>query len=172
MRTAGSLSIEFLVQSKLCRGRSVSRDIVVFLLLCFGVVTASAEDRSCENESKPLMTLKSSWADMSSAADALPAECFNGYLGESISDALVRKSAEDWPGFLEEPAKHKAPRDKFLLLYLRSLNSTLNPDDIKAVSKLAKESCPRSLTTQCSAIWDRTQAALADYGDTKSGSDP
>lgn len=150
----------------------MSRDIVVFLLLCFSVVTASAEDQPCENESKHLMTLKSSWAAISSAAGALPAECFNGYFGEGISDVLVRKSAEDWSGFVEELAKHKAPRDKFLLLYLRSLNSTLNPDDIKAVSKLAKESCPQSLTIQCSAILDRTQAALADYGDTKSGSDP
>ena len=150
----------------------MSRDIVVFLLLCFGAVTARAEDLPCVNESKPLMTLKSSWTAIASAADALPAECFNGYFGEGISDVLVRKSAEDWPGFVEELAKHKAPRANFWLLYLRSLNSTLNPDDIKAVSKLAKESCPRSLTAQCSAIWGRTQAALADYVDTKSGSDP
>ena len=144
----------------------------MFLLLCFGVVTASAEDRSCENESKPLMTLKSSWATISSAASTLQPQCFTGYFGEGISDVIVRKSVADWAGFVGELAKHKTPHDGFLELYLRSLNSTLNPDDIKAVSKLAKESCPRSLTTQCSAIWDRSQAALADYGDTKSGSDP
>jgi hypothetical protein len=160
------------VQSKPRWRRSVKRDIVMFLLLCFGVVTVRAEARLCENESKALVTLKSSWAAIASAAEALPAECFNGYFGEGISDVIVRKSAEDWPGFVAELTKHEAPRDKFFLLYLRCLNSTLNPDDIKAVSKFAKESCPRNLAARCGVISDRARVALADYDDTNSVSNP
>jgi hypothetical protein len=150
----------------------VSRNLVLFLMLCLGALTASAEDKPCEERTKPLMTLKSSWAAISNAASVLPAECFNGYFGEGISDTIVRKSVQDWHGFVDELKKHSALNDNFLLLYLRSLNSTLNPDDIKAVSKLARESCPRGLTKQCGAILDRARVALEDYDNTKSGGNP
>lgn len=150
----------------------MSRNLVLFSLLCFGALTASAEDLGCEDKTKPLMTLKSSWAAISNAAEALPAECFSGYFGEGISDTIVRKSVQDWSGFVEELAKHGRVNDKFLRLFLKSLNSTLDPDDIKAVRRLARESCPRSLTTQCSAISDRARVALADYDGAKSGGNP
>lgn len=157
----GDCAVSLLVPSK-HRGKSVRRNPVVLLLLCFGALTASAEDRPCEDKAKPLMTLKSSWAAISKAAQALPTECLDGYFGEGISDTIVRKSVHDWSGFVKELTKHNGASDKFFLLFLDALNATLNPDDIKAVSRLARESCPRSLTTQCGAISDRARVALAD----------
>jgi RHS repeat-associated protein len=109
------------------------------------------------------MTTKSTWADISRAASAMPPTCFDGYFGEGISDAIVRKSAKDWPGFVKELTKHSAADDRFLVLILKSINATLDPDDIKAMSKLARDSCPSSLKAPCAAILEQARIALADY---------
>lgn len=150
----------------------MSRTLVLFLILSIHLVSANAEDQPCVAVAKPLMTLKSSWAEISRAAAALPADCFDGYFGEGISDTIVRKGAKDWPGFVQVLAKHGASDDKFFLLVLRSLNSTLNPDDIKAFSNLAQESCPRNLRSQCDAILVQARKALADYEVPASGEKP
>lgn len=141
----------------------MSRAIVLFLLLSVHMFTANAEDGPCVAEAKPLMTLKTPWTEISKAAVALPADCFDGYFGEGISDTIVRKVIRDWSGFLKELTKHSSSDDKFFLLVLKSLNSTLNPDDIESFSKLAQESCPRNLTSQCDAILNQARKSLADY---------
>ena len=169
----GSFPVQLLDESDLQqRENSMSRTLVLFLILSIHLVSANAEDQPCVAVAKPLMTLKSSWAEISRAAAALPADCFDGYFGEGISDTIVRKGAKDWPGFVQVLAKHGASDDKFFLLVLRSLNSTLNPDDIKAFSNLAQESCPRNLRSQCDAILVQARKALADYEVPASGEKP
>jgi len=150
----------------------MSRAFVLFLVLLLHVFTANAEDRPCVRQAKPLMTLRSSWDAISGAAVALPAECFDGYFGEGISDTIVRKSTKDWPGFVKELAKHRTPNDKFFLLVLKSINSTLNPDDIKTLGKLTQGSCPHDLAVQCTALSHQVRKALADYDVPASGVKP
>jgi hypothetical protein len=150
----------------------MSRTFALFLVLLLHVLTANAEDRPCVKQAKPLMTLKSSWDAISGAAVALPAECFDGYFGEGISDTIVRKSTKDWPGFVKELAKHRAPNDKFFLLVLKLINSTLNPDDIKTLGKLTQGSCPHDLAAQCAALSDQARKALADDDASATGGKP
>jgi hypothetical protein len=142
----------------------VSRSLLLFLMIALlHVLAVNAKNEPCVDETKLLMTIKSSWSDISKAATAIPEDCFDGYFGEGISDTIVRKSTKDWPGFVKELTKHKAPDDKFLLLVLRSLNATLDPDDLKAFEKLAHESCPNSLKMQCGSLVEQARKALADY---------
>jgi hypothetical protein len=123
----------------------------------------SAAEQPCINETKPLMTTKTSWADISRAAATVPSDCFAGFFGEGISDTIVRKSVADWSGLLEVLAKQHSANDKLFGLVLKSINSTLNPDDIKALKKLAEESCPIGVKKRCGAISKQAVKALADY---------
>jgi hypothetical protein len=137
---------------------------VLIIALAFAS-SANAQDAKkspCEGETAPLMTLRTSWDEMHRAALALRPSCFDGYFAEGISDTVVRKVAKDWPGFLELLAKH--PQDNvFFRLVLRSLNATLDPDDIRAVDRLALRSCPEAHKTRCAAMAKQAAAALADF---------
>jgi hypothetical protein len=109
-----------------------------------------------------LMDIKSTWGDIYGAAIALPPACFDGYFAEGISDTIVRKMGQDWSGFLTLLAAH--PKDaKFMSLVLKSINSTLDPKDIRVADRLAKSSCRATLRNQCGAISKQAAAALADY---------
>jgi hypothetical protein len=121
-----------------------------------------AADRPCEKQTAPLMTTESSWHAIYTAAVDLPSECFSGYFGEGISDTLVRKMDHDWSGFLEVMAHHRENK-RFFELVLKSINATLNPDDIVALYKQARSSCPAVLKEKCDAIATRSKVALADY---------
>jgi hypothetical protein len=108
------------------------------------------------------MTVKSSWVELYAAAAALPHGCFDGYFAEGISDTVVRRMGQDWPGFLSILSKH--PKDaKFMKLVLESINATLDPKDIRIVDRFARKSCPVERMKQCAAISKRAAAALADY---------
>jgi hypothetical protein len=109
------------------------------------------------------MTTKASWADISRAAATLPSECFAGYFGEGISDTIVRKCVTDWSGMIEVLAKQHPANDKFFGLVIKSINSTLDPDDIRALKKLADESCPIGVKKKCDAISRQAAKALTDY---------
>ena len=116
----------------------------------------------CEAETAKLMDIKSTWGEIYKAAIALPPACFDGYFAEGISDTLVRKMGQDWSGFLSLIEAH--PKEaKFMHLVLESINSTLDPKDIRAVDRLAKSSCRAALRNSCRAISNRAAAALADY---------
>jgi hypothetical protein len=145
---------------------------LLLLMMSVQAFVARAEDRPCIKETEPLMTTKATWTDISRAAAAMPPACFDGYFGEGISGTIERKSTKDWAGFVKELTKHSAPDDRFLVLVLRSINATLNPDDIKAMSKLARESCPSSLKGPCAAILVRARIALAEYDNTPTDGNP
>ncbi len=117
----------------------------------------------CESETASLMTLETAWPDLYLAASALPSKCFDGYFAEGISDTLVRKMGRDWPGFTNLLRKHKNDK-KFFGLILRSINATLNPDDIDVIESLSKGSCPSTLRKQCDAIETQIGVARKDLG--------
>jgi hypothetical protein len=121
-----------------------------------------AESHPCERETEALMTTQTSWQKLSRAAAALPPKCFSGYFAEGISDALVGKMGKDWAGFIRT-ISHESEGDKFFALILKSINSTLNPDDIQAINKLALKSCPATIERRCNAIAHQAKAALANY---------
>ncbi len=121
-----------------------------------------AAEEPCEKQTGPLMTSKSSWNAIYRTAVALPSECFDGYFGEGISDVIVRKMGHDWPGFIRVLSRHQEDA-KFFSLVLKSINATLNPDDIVAVYKLARTSCQAVLQEKCNEITARSKSALADY---------
>ena len=131
-------------------------------LFCLLLVPAIAQaQRPCEAETAALMTQKSSWEDMHRAARVLPPHCFDGHFAEGISETIVRKMREDWPGFLVLMAKH--PRqDAFFELVLRSINPTLDTADLKELDALAHKSCPAAQRARCDAIAREAAAALKD----------
>src|ERR1700736_146153 len=140
--------------------RSIFPVALVFALQLF--IPCRAADKPCEHETKPLMSIKTSWPDLFRAAGSLPRSCFSGYFAEGISDTVVRKMAQDWAGFTQVLSHH--PDNKaFFSIVLKALNSTLNPDDIQAVNQLATTSCPIKLRRQCDALSRRAQKALSDY---------
>jgi hypothetical protein len=135
---------------------------VVLALWLTPLAVVRAESHPCEREAETLMTTQTSWQKLSRAADALPPKCFAGYFAEGISDAIVRKMGMDWTGFIET-LSHEPEGDKFFALVLKSINSTLNPDDIQVISRLALKSCPSALQLRCNAIAIQAKTALADY---------
>ena len=136
--------------------------VAVLALWLAPIATVCAEGHPCERETKALMRTQSSWQEISRAAGALPAKCFAGYFAEGISDAVVRKMGMDWAGFIKT-LSHESEGDKFFALVLKSINSTLNPDDIQVINRLALKSCPTALQMRCDAITNQAKAALADY---------
>jgi hypothetical protein len=72
----------------------------------------------------------------------------------------------DWPGFVSLLAQH--PEDgKFMRLVLRSINATLDTNDIRVVDRLAKTKCPAQLGKQCVAIYKEAAAALEEQRSSK-----
>jgi hypothetical protein len=136
--------------------------VVLFALWVAPSAVVGADSQPCERETKALMTTHTPWQKLSKVADALPPKCFAGYFAEGISDAIVRKMGMDWAGFIET-LSHEPEGDKFFALILKSINSTLNPDDIQVIIKLAVRSCPLALKQRCDAIAIQAKAALADY---------
>lgn len=131
-------------------------------LFCLLLLPAMASaQRPCEAETTALTTQENSWDQMHRAALALPPRCFDGYFAEGISEALVRKMREDWPGFLALLAKH--PReDGFFELVLRAINPTLDTGDLKELDALAHKSCPHAHKARCASIAQEAAAALKD----------
>ena len=141
----------------------MTRDFAIFaLVLALQLPAIGVADQSCEKPTEPLMTTKSSWNAIYRAAVALPPECFEGYFGEGISDVVVRKMGHDWAGFLAVVSRHHED-NRFFSVVLKSINATLNPDDIVAVYKQARTSCPANLLARCAKITAQSKAALADY---------
>lgn len=141
----------------------LSSSLLIIALAFVSSASAQVANKSpCESETAPLMTFKTSWDEMHRAALALRPSCFDGYFAEGISDIVVRKMAKDWPGFLQLLAKHPQD-DAFFRLVLRSINATLDPDDIRAVDRLALRSCPAAHKVRCDAIANQVAAALADF---------
>jgi hypothetical protein len=109
------------------------------------------------------MNLKTPWSEFYRAASVMPDECFDGYFSEGISDTLVRKMGQDWSGFTEVLLKRKNTK-KFFALVLRSINATLNPDDVDVIEKLSKGSCPSELRRHCDAIETQIGVAKKEFG--------
>jgi hypothetical protein len=141
----------------------MTRGVAIFALMCvLHLPSARAAEQPCEKQTGPLMTSKSSWNAIYKTAVALPSDCFDGYFGEGISDVMVRKMGHDWLGFIRILSRHQEDA-KFFSLVLKSINATLNPDDIVTVYKRARTSCPAALQEKCNEITARSKAALADY---------
>jgi hypothetical protein len=145
----------------------MTRAIAVVLVL--GVVSASTGVRGqdkvwpCEHETEPLMKLETSWQALYRAASSMPDKCFDGYFAEGISDTLVRKMGREWSGFTTLLIKHK-DNARFFGLIIKSINATLNAEDVDAIERLSKYSCPARLQKQCDAIQVQIGEARKDFG--------
>jgi len=137
---------------------------LLLALLCVAHPVYGAENsgRRCEAETAQLMNLESSWSDFYKAAIALPPICFDGYFAEGISDTLVRKMGQDWQGFQTILTKH-SNESRFINLVLRSINATLDPNDIRTVDRLANTACNVKIQNHCRSISREAAAALAEY---------
>ena len=136
--------------------------LVALLCVVHPVYGAENSGRPCEAETAQLMNLESSWSDVYKAAIALPPICFDGYFAEGISDTLVRKMGQDWQGFQTILAKHPN-ESKFINLVLRSINATLDPNDIRTVDRLANTACNVRIQNHCHSISKEAAVALAEY---------
>lgn len=136
--------------------------ITVLTLSIPGVVLAEQSgDHPCEKETAALMEIKSPWSEMYRAAQIMPDRCFDGYFAEGISDTLVRKIGQDWPGFIALLRKEKDTG--FIPLVLKSINETLNPNDVAKVKELAQRSCPRDVSSKCAALLKQIDGAFGEY---------
>ena len=135
------------------------RIVLAAFLAPFSVYGGGSESAvpRCEAETSVLMTTQSAWAELASAANALPERCFDGYFAEGISDTLVRKLATDWEGFLAV-LDGKPSNGPFMNLILRSINESVDKKDIDSITTSAKERCPRRHEASCSAIIGRAGA--------------
>jgi len=135
----------------------------LYLLVPTAFAASSATGHyPCEKETAALMEISSSWSTMYSAAQVLPKRCFDGYFAEGISDALVRKMGQDWPGFILLVEEH-AGDSHFFPLVLRSINQTLNPDDVAKVKDLAEHSCPAQTSVKCLGLLKTINAEFGGY---------
>jgi hypothetical protein len=125
----------------------------------------------CNPETSPLMTLKSSWHMLYNASIELPDECFDGYFAEGISDTLVRKMGLDWPGFLNILKMHQENK-RFMELIIRSINATVNSEDVRVVDELARTSCVDELKQNCAAISKKAAEALKELAPFDAGDAP
>lgn len=135
--------------------------LVALLCVAHPVFGAENSGRPCEAETAQLMNLESSWSEIYKAAIALPPACFDGYFAEGISETLVRKIAKDWQGFQALLTMYP-DESRFMNLVLKSINSTLDPNDIRAVDRLASTSCLVEIQNHCRSISQQAAAALAD----------
>ena len=136
--------------------------LVALLCVAHPVFGAEKSSRRCEAETAQLMNLESSWSEIYKAAIALPPACFDGYFAEGISDTLVRKMGKDWQGF--QTILTKYPNEsRFMKLVLRSINATLDPNDIRTVDQLANTACKVKIQNHCRSISKEAAAALAEY---------
>ena len=136
--------------------------LVALLCVAHPVFGAENSGRPCEAETAQLMSLESSWSEIFKAAIALPPACFDGFFAEGISDTLVRKMGKDWQGF--QTLLTKYPNEsKFINLVLRSINATLDPNDIRTVDRLANTACNVKIQNHCRSISREAAAALAEY---------
>ena len=135
--------------------------LVALLCVAHPVFGAENSGRPCEAETAQLMNLESSWSEIFKAAIALPPACFDGFFAEGISDTLVRKMGKDWQGF--QTLLTKYPNEsKFINLVLRSINATLDPNDIRTVDRLANTACNVKIQNHCRSISKQAADALAD----------
>jgi hypothetical protein len=122
----------------------------------------AADTHPCERETAALMDVHSSWAQIYSATHKMPEKCFDGYFAEGISDTLVRKAGQDWPGFISLLRQH--PDDnRFLSLVIKSINETVDPDDVLRVKLLAEHSCQKQASGKCSAILRVVDSGFGEY---------
>ena len=136
--------------------------LVALLCVAHPVFGAENSGRPCEAETAQLMNLESSWSEIFKAAIALPPACFDGFFAEGISDTLVRKIGKDWQGF--QTLLTKYPNEsKLINLVLRSINATLDPNDIRTVDRLANTACNVKIQNHCRSISREAAAALAEY---------
>ena len=135
--------------------------IIFFIILQISPSTYGGK-YPCTPETSPLMSIESSWPELYIASVELPEECFDGYFAEGISDTLVRKMGIDWPGFLQVLKTH-SENQKFIGLILRSINTTLNSEDVRTVDKLAKDACIEELREYCTAISKKTEKTLKEF---------
>lgn len=136
--------------------------LAAFLCVAHPVYGAENSGRPCETETAQLMNLESSWSNVYKAAIALPSICFDGYFAEGISDTLVRKMGRDWQGFQTILTKHPN-ESKFINLVLRSINATLDPNDIRTVDRLANTACNVRIQNHCRSISKVAATALAEF---------
>ena len=144
------------------------RKLAIFIL-AFSTLpsVAAAAAEPCVKETQALMSINSSWPNLYREASVLPVGCFDGYFGEGISDTIVRKMGEDWPGFIKVLAAHRNNK-RFFSVVLDSINATLGADDVEAVYKLSQQSCPSKLASKCKAISQRATETLIEINEPSS----
>ena len=122
---------------------------------------ASDLEFECEQASSPLMKEASTWSELKVAAINFRDSCFDGYIGEGISENLTRKAVLDWPGFLSVLSSD-CSQPLFKLL-LDSLNATVDENRLRELVRLSGELCPADAADKCGLIVKASIAAIEDF---------
>ncbi len=135
-----------------------SISVLFFLFIATSLSAQELTHYPCEDETRPLMSLTTSWDNILKAGNNLPKNCFDGYFAEGISENLVVKIGNDWEGFIKLIETHPK-HNKFTQLVLSSINSTVLPKDLLLIKQKASNCCSM-FKNLCSAIVKQSRLAL------------
>lgn len=144
--------------------RVLLASIVIFFIIYRSAIADEAESFPCAKETEILMSDSSSWESLMDSLDKLPNSCFDGYFAEGISNTVAVKLVKDWPGFFASYSGYKAKASVNNLL-IRSLNASLNPDDLEAIVLLANSECPKEHARICSKMSAGAKTALREINE-------
>lgn len=141
--------------------------ISVFFIFLNQYAVADASIALCKNEIEEnkadalLDTLYDSWGNIYQYYEKYSKfDCFSeGYFGEGIADAVVRRLATKWDS-LDELYKLTKNNKHFAEFILMKINATTSEDELMKIHNLANKQCPKKLSRFCKKI-DRS--ALNSY---------
>lgn len=75
-------------------------------------------------------------------------ECMDGYFGEGVTDAVVKRLATHWNDVFElKPLFEHTPNFESFILY--NINSSADEDDLLRINELSLKSCPEGMSNFC-----------------------
>jgi hypothetical protein len=129
---------------------------LLFAVLTLGIVTVGpiANARECSRSEEiaagDSVVRLGSWARMHEVFQKY-SQCDDGFIAEGYSEGVARLLVDRWNTFPQLAALTLSD-PSFKGFVLRHINSTLNLKDLKRISFLASNNCPRASEPLCTEI--------------------
>jgi hypothetical protein len=137
--------------------------VLTFVVLTLTTTAASAKVCSQSDGMKAEDAVDSlhTWAEIHAAFARYAPQCDDGGVAEGFSDRIVHLLASNWGALpvLYELARTDPGFGRFVL---RHIDSTVNTDELRAITKHAESQCPSGYKRLCGETDDAAMAALAE----------
>ena len=129
----------------------MKNSIRIAAVLVFSIFTShQANAETCHSYSKAdqlLDHLYDSWGNIYYYYKNY-GECMDGYFGEGVTDAVVKRLASHWDDTPKlRPLFEHAPKFESFILY--NINSSADEDDLLKINELSFKSCPKGMSSFC-----------------------